>query len=195
MKIPALWHVALRAVQETCPGAIIAGGALRDLDNDRPVKDVDIFFPCDGADAFAAAVWTLETELDVKTDYTLGKEYRENFNDVVGVARFTVQNTEFDLIGIDLGVSRVKRIIDRFDFGLCQISYDGKLVFRTAAYWVDMRVQQFTFLKPSRCDFVPIKASLKRWNRLQAKYAGWPLVLSHTWDEDDEGLDLLFSDV
>ncbi len=179
MKIPALWHVALRAVQETCPGAIIAGGALRDLDNDRPVKDVDIFFPCDGADAFAAAVWTLETELDVKTDYTLGKEYRENFNDVVGVARFTVQNTEFELIGIDLEQTGVKNIVDRFDFGLCQISYDGKFVHRTAAYGVDVGWSGALMRAPH--VGIPV-AVVFYWHLLEcarAKFAAKPTIASN----------------
>ena len=162
------------------------------MDNDRAIKDVDIFFPCDRVDEFAAAVAVIETALDVETDYTHGNEYRENCNDVVGVARFTVLGTEFDLIGVDMSIAGVERIIDRFDFGLCQISYDGKTVHCTAAYCVDKQVQQFTMLKPSRDGFAPIEASLKRWNRLRAKYPGWSFVLSHAWH--DEVFTVLFAD-
>jgi hypothetical protein len=44
MNIPLRWIDALRQLHENgFPEAIIAGGALRDLDNDRPIKDVDIF--------------------------------------------------------------------------------------------------------------------------------------------------------
>lgn len=43
-KIPQEWKDVLSAIQQAGAGeALIAGGALRDLANDRPVKDVDIF--------------------------------------------------------------------------------------------------------------------------------------------------------
>src|SRR3569623_1528091 len=41
--IPERWQTVLRYVQNVAPDAVIAGGALRDLDNGRPVKDIDIF--------------------------------------------------------------------------------------------------------------------------------------------------------
>ena len=44
LNIPQRWRDALTALQDGgFPEAIIAGGALRDLDNGAPVKDVDIF--------------------------------------------------------------------------------------------------------------------------------------------------------
>ena len=183
MDIPALWCVVLREVQKSCPGAIIAGGALRDLDNDAPVKDVDIFFPCADVGKFAKAIAALEATQDIDTGYVAGDEYRENFNDVVGVAKFEVMDTTFEIIGIDLQETGVSRIIDRFDLGICQISYAGEHIERTLAYITDQRVRQFTFLKPYCLGPKPFHASLKRWNRLQAKYAGWPLVIAHTWDD------------
>src|SRR3546814_9124183 len=45
MEIPAAYAATLAHVRAVFPGALIAGGCLRDLDNDRPVKDIDIFAP------------------------------------------------------------------------------------------------------------------------------------------------------
>src|SRR5262245_52415439 len=42
--VPARWQEVLLSLRAGgFPEAVIAGGALRDLDNNRPVKDVDIF--------------------------------------------------------------------------------------------------------------------------------------------------------
>src|SRR3546814_6504991 len=39
------YAATLAHVRAVFPGALIAGGCLRDLDNDRPAKDIDIFAP------------------------------------------------------------------------------------------------------------------------------------------------------
>ena len=43
--IPYTWKEVLSTVQRAFPGACIAGGALRDLDHKKLIKDVDIFIP------------------------------------------------------------------------------------------------------------------------------------------------------
>jgi hypothetical protein len=49
-KIPTRWLDLLTCIhEEGAPGAIIAGGALRDTFNERAVKDVDIFLPTRGS--------------------------------------------------------------------------------------------------------------------------------------------------
>lgn len=41
--IPQSWTDLLSQIQAICPSAVLAGGALRDLDHGVPVKDLDIF--------------------------------------------------------------------------------------------------------------------------------------------------------
>lgn len=43
--IPQEWKDTLSKIQQVFPGAVIAGGCLRDLDHGKPIKDVDIFVP------------------------------------------------------------------------------------------------------------------------------------------------------
>ena len=45
LTIPSAWRAALGAVQSVVPQAVLAGGALRDRDNGKKVKDLDIFLP------------------------------------------------------------------------------------------------------------------------------------------------------
>lgn len=81
-KIPAEWRAVLKALQNAgAPEAMIGGGALRDLYNGRPVKDVDIFL-CDRfmnkrmiKKAFAAAGLTIKEQL-VSTGYgAIGQKF------------------------------------------------------------------------------------------------------------------------
>src|SRR3546814_21107237 len=45
MEIPAAYAATLAHVRAVFPGALIAGGCLRDMDNASPVKDIEIFTP------------------------------------------------------------------------------------------------------------------------------------------------------
>ena len=45
INLPQEWLDVLKEIQQYFPGAVIAGGALRDLLSDKPIKDVDIFVP------------------------------------------------------------------------------------------------------------------------------------------------------
>lgn len=53
--VPLAWRQLLADVQLELPrgGAVLAGGALRDLDNGVEVKDLDIFIECGDQDEAA----------------------------------------------------------------------------------------------------------------------------------------------
>ena len=46
--IPSSWRELLGEIREVAPDAVIAGGALRDRDNGRPIKDLDVFVQIEG---------------------------------------------------------------------------------------------------------------------------------------------------
>lgn len=68
-RIPQEWKDVLSAIQQAAPEALIAGGALRDLCNNRDVKDVDIFLADRWMNkrlitkAFAAAGLTIHNQM------------------------------------------------------------------------------------------------------------------------------------
>jgi hypothetical protein len=78
-KIPGEWRLVLQAAQDKgASEAVIAGGALRDLFNERAVKDVDIFLKTRGSErknkaflkeVFNATGLAIESQSDYSTTY------------------------------------------------------------------------------------------------------------------------------
>jgi hypothetical protein len=171
--IPRAWFLALIGIQRTHPEAIIAGGALRDLDNNRPVKDVDIFVHGKGIESlFDLRTWLVGTykvdcdEIDEKKVYPIS-----DGNDVVGYfdAHFEGMTVPTQIIMLrtsDIGA------VDRMDYGICRISFDGTTLTRTPEYIIDQRDKVFR-LRIDR-GAVGMASSVHRFARLQAKYQGWP---------------------
>lgn len=121
-QIPQAWLEVLKQVMTICGTAYIAGGALRDLACDKPIKDVDIFINPDlGHD-------TIEKFFD-----TYGYNHETIPGSCMGiieacsVSHFYVPHAEihFELIQYQLkdGMQfSQENLVDRFDFGICQIS-------------------------------------------------------------------------
>lgn len=181
--IPTAWKQALSFVQQFCPEAIISGGALRDLDNDRPVKDIDIFVsvPAAAHDRLSA-LYRLNNELLVA-----GADVREidpnklypvgEGNDVVGCFEMLVDGLDLpvQVIMIDHHKSEAgdhkALVMARIDYGICQIAFDGETVETTAAYRSDKFFQVFELRQDRRDD--ELAASIHRYARLSQKYPGW----------------------
>ncbi|WP_375292273.1 hypothetical protein [Sphingomonas melonis] len=170
--IPPAWTELLHRIQAVCPTAVLAGGALRDLNNGREVKDLDIFISCraeqladramqDLGEAGFAIAWE-------KGDTTC---YPEDQNlEVVAI---------MDLLGFDLPVQLIftnwdtDRILDRFDYGICRIAFDGEKVTTQACYHEDKRDRVFR-LRRDRPTPVSMRGSVHRYARLVAgKYPDW----------------------
>ena len=178
--LPAAWHISLQKVRVYFPGALIAGGALRDLDNGRPIKDIDIFAPnCTDlkmAKAFAeglsnAPVKTLSSERRVNDE---GRVYEEwAATDLLAIFDIQAEELDYQLIAIKGGP---EDILKRIDFGICRIATDGEQIIRTDEYNADRVNECFTL---HRCDdSSQYDRSLRRHERLVKKYVGWPLKIA-----------------
>jgi hypothetical protein len=168
MQIPAAWENALRLIQTYAPSAVLAGGALRDLDNGKPVKDLDIF---------VHGYHEIDTlRLTMRLKQTFDAQYLEGTKDVL--AAYKVLN---DLECPEINIVHLRapftsfQCIERMDFGICQIAYlSNGMVETTAAYDADRRNHTITLM---RADDQPgFDWSMRRYERLSKKYP-WPLVV------------------
>lgn len=173
MTIPALWTSTLRSIQTIRPEAIIAGGCLRDLDNDRPVKDVDIFVRGNRLDdLYMLQVRLTEMghpcePIDGQKIYPLGEG-----NDVVGYVELALYADP--PIQIIMLRENGELVIDRMDYGICRMTWDGSELVTHPDYVRDKADQVFRL----RVDRGPegLAASVHRYARLVRKYEGWKFV-------------------
>lgn len=176
MHIPADWSALLRAIRRVCPTAVIAGGALRDLDNGREVKDIDVFVFADSdREAFAAMEALNGANLDVSYDETFegGKAYPEDQNlEVIQIAELHGHDLE---VPVQLIFVRwdTARIVERFDYGICRLSWDGETLTRPPEYDEDKAAKVFR-LRRDRPTPISMRGSVRRYARLTAeKYPDW----------------------
>lgn len=157
--------------------AIVAGGAIRDLDNGKEatVKDIDVVI-------FDRPNYLLDLRMALR-DFNHKVAVPENvanylsFENVSCVHEFSEEGG----IPVQVVVSRHPRsayeILERHDFGICQIGFNGRSIIKTTAYEADKYQSCFTLV---RCrDIQDYARSVGRHARLTAsKYHGWPLI----WD-------------
>lgn len=175
LTIPPEWSELLDYIQAFAPSAILAGGALRDLDNDRPVKDLDVFVHRSEAqqalDCLREAGFSIRltyrggyiTGKDVLFAYSCSKEGHIEVNLIV--------------LKLDFGMNEC---LSRMDFGICQAGTDGESIVTTDAYDSDKENKSITLKRAeSKYDF---DWSMKRYRRLQTKY-DWPLVIPEEFQQ------------
>jgi hypothetical protein len=174
--IPQPWRAALAQIKSYIPSAVIAGGCLRDREFGKKVKDIDIFVPVStSTEADLKAVKEMlielgwqEVHIDTAKTYPDGCDTR-----VIGVVEAKLQGCP--PIQVVVGEWNTENIFDHFDFGICQISFDGRTIKRSVDYQVDRRWKQFR-LATVRSDAAFV-ASINRWARLKEKYEGWTFNL------------------
>ena len=175
LELPPQWQEVIRRIRLAAPSAVIAGGALRDLDNGREVKDIDVFYT-DDLERPLVLDYVLEG-LFVYHSRCAGIYMDDAADEVDGTATYISINGDLP----DLNLIQLRkdfnpaRVIDRCDFGLCQIGYDLRGVVKTPQYEYDKANQCFTLTRAESIEGV--RRSLKRFERLQRKYVGWKLVV------------------
>ncbi len=166
--IPLAWVHLLDEIRVIAPDAHIAGGALRDLDHDRPVKDIDIFIPAE----HDVAVELLAMELGFERDGAV------DLSSMVGsdpaVRSSVTWKKEGHLPVNAIYLTSNTRPVDnlaRLDLGLCQIAFDGQMLLRTPAYMTDWVDGTMTV---TRCDNSDqMGRTVKRAARLRLKYPSY----------------------
>lgn len=170
--IPPSWTELLLRIREVCPSAVLAGGALRDLDNGRDIKDLDVFIYAESETQARVAMERLgDAGFSVSWEQNDATVYPEDQNlEVVAV---------MDLLGFELPVQLIFTnwdtdfIVDRFDYGICRLSWDGKQLVRPPEYDQDKAAKLFR-LRRDRPTPVSLRGSVRRFARLTSgKYAGW----------------------
>jgi len=155
------------------PSAVLAGGALRDLDNGRPVKDLDVFhteieYPvCYLDDGLAKAGYHFHSQCG--GTYMMGAAAEV---DSTSLYRSNKGLPDLNLIRLLTGFN-LEKIINRVDFGICQIGLSKRDFMVTDAYRRDRVDKCFTL---TRADSVEgVRRSLNRFERLRRKYHDWEL--------------------
>lgn len=190
LKLPQAWSTTMLVVRSVLPSAFLAGGALRDLDNDRPVKDLDVFFT---EEAYELGI--LEDKL-AKLNYFFKNSCNAQYlagtaGEVDGTTTYAHRPMEGGFEGVlvtlpELNLIQLEKsfnpasIVERVDFGICQIGYDLLGVVTTPAYEFDKVNQRFTLTRAETVDGV--KRSIKRYERLSAKYPGWSINVPAEFD-------------
>jgi hypothetical protein len=171
IELPVAWSALLGLLRTVLPSAYLAGGAIRDFDNGRTVKDFDVFFT-EGE----ANIDMVEGALMGLYAYKNGcpGEYMDAAREVMGTQTYRSLTglPELNLILLEKEFNPAS-IIERVDFGLCQIGADPLGVEYSAAYEFDHANRCFTLTRAESVDGV--RRSLKRYERLKQKYQGWPL--------------------
>jgi hypothetical protein len=177
LNIPEGWSTLLKTIREVAPGAYLVGGALRDLDNGRPIKDLDVFVP------YGSDLTALEDALRSTYPEFLGScpgEYIDSCKEIAWTCRYgatlhgAVCSPELNIIVLAQGYVP-EDLIRRVDFGLCQIGYDGEAVQWTEAYETDKANRTLTLTRAE--DAAGFRRSMTRYQRLALKYNGWPLIV------------------
>lgn len=167
-KIPAIWMEVLASIQQDYPQAVIAGGALRDLHNGRPIKDVDIFIPRNASKKWEwfleksafGRLYSIENKFNV---YDEDDQEEANKHDrmIYGVGRSMIGGIRFEFIMVELSETK----IEMFDLNICQIGFDGAKVTATPAYFDGIKDKTIRIMNVNRED-----RQTKRIARLKEKY-------------------------
>jgi hypothetical protein len=171
MHIPTAWHILLSEIQGISPSAFIGGGALRDRLHNKPVKDIDIFFAQEDQaklhETMLFAGWfpgQLIPMSYVGADYSVETacEYSKP------------GETPINLIGLNVSLE-LPDALSRFDFGICQIAYDGTHIHTSEQFYDDILTSSFTV---TRCESEEqLARTMRRWERLKVKYPEHTLVI------------------
>lgn len=174
MQIPQSWSDVLAAIQQVCPDAVMAGGCLRDLDNERPIKDIDIFVRGRGYDELKRVCDRLSNaglecaSVDTDSLYPVGDGELTGFFTVC----FPKIEQPIQIIMVDWPTDE---IVERFDYGICRIAFDGQKIIRPTEYEEDKAAEVFRLRRPREGQ--ELIASVHRYARLIQKYEGWKFDL------------------
>ena len=176
--IPRQWRSALAAVQLLAPDALMAGGCLRDREHGVKVKDINIFVPLRQAlpDLARAFAQKMRDDGWQNVAFSNDKTYGEPGNagrPLAGIVDATYPGCP--TIQIVAGAWDMDRVLPEFDFGICQIGFNGKKIIRTPDYGFDKARRVFRIV-PKIDDRMFVR-SINRWARIKERYPDWTFDL------------------
>lgn len=164
--------------------AVLVGGYLRDKLHGKPFKDIDIFVASPREHGgFEKTLEGLREEFgNALSQYLVHMDYLGWDPEVTGVATIKMAVGEVQVIGLNWRHLDIQRVLNRFDFGLCQVGWsprDGLVT--TPAFEADRAQKTFTLL---RYDTVSnFDRSMRRWERFSKRYSEHRLVTHFKRDE------------
>lgn len=168
--IPPAWRSCLTGLQQFWPDAVLAGGALRDRDNGVKPKDLDFFIPAHrGGMEDVADVYNVLKKAGWEVNKADAYDYARP--GVIGLVE--IKHVGCPPIQLVVGKWDTAKIEEHFDFGICQIVFDGREVRQTLAYRADQIRKCFTYL--GRAE--DIGRSVDRFARIKPRYPGWLFAL------------------
>lgn len=164
--IPQEWVDVLNKVQARFPLAVIAGGALRDLFNGKPIKDVDIFIPANSdteTNTYALYEMFFDEDIDLHKSSSYGtKAIPEDADRDLYAILNLKKEWKYDLILCTEQAAQMST----FDINICQITFDGTDVKTTPAYDECIETKVIKVMNINRTD-----RNVARLERIAAKYS------------------------
>ncbi len=157
--------------------AILAGGALRDLNAGIPleqIKDLDFFIPFgtpegEVAEALDACGWS---DISARCSHYFMKGSDGTVEQSIQFSR--KGQPDVNVIWMAEGHEPLGRL-NKFDFGACQIAWDGRDYHTTSAFFDDMANYTFTLIRADTKE--QFDRSMQRWDRISKRYDGWRLIV------------------
>lgn len=179
--LPSIWIEVVRALRgydNNWAETALAGGALRDIDLGRPIKDVDIFMPHGHVTSRRLEDCLLPLS---KTRYPFGMYVEEvphdpNSNSALSNGVISPSHFKFYMDGWKFEITQKmepftqRSIIDSFDLGICMICLDGMHVYRSPEYLSDAQNQRITIVHETG------GREQEHAYRLAQKYNEWKIV-------------------
>lgn len=172
MNSPLLWNQVLEVIK--FPGAVVAGGCIRDLCLGVPPKDIDVFVPCEDLQQWTDWKYAFLSDhagVYDMSDTQEGKEYdRTDFsreaNPLYGVLEGELIGQQVNIIARTTHTSP-QELIELFDFAILQAYWDGESMKYNKEQAIDCQFMRATLTHDKH-----VAQSINRFMRFNTRHPG-----------------------
>lgn len=143
---PIAFDIVLEEIGKVLPEPCIAGGAIRDCENDRPIKDIDVFVKLKRYSAMHGKIaGGLHKLFDVPESACMPKNMSDYINkEIMHMYDIKLPDIDYKIQLMVFSDEYKSDFMTSFDLGICQIQYDGAVVKRHKNYIKDMENKTIT---------------------------------------------------